>query len=75
MSKGVAIITLIAVGIGLGILGWAESESVHVAEIKPLSHAIEVANHWIWFCAVPGIVMIVLGFVLLATGWGSGDKK
>lgn len=75
MSKGVAIITLIAVGIGLGILGWAESESVHVAEIKPLSHAIEVANHWVWFCAVPGIVMIVLGFIWLAISSGGGNDK
>lgn len=67
--KGYIILALIIVGIGLGILGWAESESVHVAAIKPLSEAIHVANLWIYGCAVPGIILIVWGFVLLATGW------
>ena len=75
MSKGAIMITLIALGIGLGILGWAQAESVHVAEIKPLSHAIEVANHWLWFCAYPGIGLIAIGFVLLASGWGKNDSK
>lgn len=70
MSKGFIIIALIVLGIGLGILGWAQSESVWVAEIRPLSKGIAVANAWIWGCAVPGIVMIVIGFVLLASGWG-----
>lgn len=72
--RGFIIIALIIAGIGLGIVGWAESESVHVADIKPLTQAIHVANLWIWFCAVPGIVSIVAGFALLASGWGAGKK-
>lgn len=72
--KGFIMIALIIVGIGLGILGWAESESVHVAAIKPLSEAIHVANLWIYGCAVPGIVLILTGFGLLAAGWGRGSK-
>lgn len=67
--KGYIIIALIIAGIGLGILGWAESESVHVANIKPLSEAIHVANNWLYFAAYPGIALIVIGFTLLATGW------
>jgi hypothetical protein len=72
--RGFIIIALVIAGIGLGILGWAESESVHVAEIKPLSQAIHVANNWIWFSAVPGVVMIITGFALLASGWGASKK-
>ena len=73
MSKGAIMITLIIAGLGLGILGWAQAESVHVANIKPLSEAIHVAN--MWMCVgIGGAVLIGVGFALLATGWGRGDK-
>ena len=71
--KGVIIICLIISGIGLGILGWAQAESVHVANIKPLSEAIHVANNW-EAVGIGGIVIAVIGFGLLAAGWGRGSK-
>jgi hypothetical protein len=73
MSKGAIMITLMVVGIGLGILGWAQAESVHVANIKPLSEAIHVANIW-EAVGIAGIVIAVVGFGLLAAGWGRGSK-
>lgn len=72
MSKGAIMITLIVAGIGLGILGWAQAESVHVANIKPLSEAIRVANRWMWV-GIGGAVLIVTGLALLAKGWGRGE--
>lgn len=74
MSRGFIVIALIIAGLGLGILGWAEAESVHVANIKPLSEAIHVANLWLRLCAYPGAVLILLGLVLLATGWANKSK-
>ena len=71
--KGFIIIALIVAGIGLGILGWAQAESVHVANIKPLSEAIHVANNW-EAVGITGVGLIVAGFVLLAAGWGRGSK-
>jgi hypothetical protein len=71
--KGFIMIALIVAGIGLGILGWAEAESVRVANIKPLSEAIRVANSWMWI-GIGGLTFIALGFVLLAAGWGRGSK-
>lgn len=71
MSKGAIIIIIITAGIGLGILGWSQAESVHVAEIKPLSQAIHVANNW-WVVAVVGGALILSGLGLLAAGWGRG---
>ena len=71
MSKGAIMLTLIIAGIGLGILGWAEAESVHVANIKPLSEAIRVANNWT-VVGIGGVALIVIGFALLAAGWGRG---
>jgi hypothetical protein len=73
MQKGAIMITLIVAGIGLGILGWAEAESVHVAEIQPLSKAIHVANIWMGV-GIGGAVMIAIGLALLAAGWGRGSK-
>lgn len=70
MSKGFISVALIILGIGLGILGWAQSESVHVAAIKPLSQAIHAANLWLWFCAYPGVALIVIGLALVVIGWG-----
>jgi hypothetical protein len=71
--KGAIMITLIVAGIGLGILGWSEAESVRVAAIKPLSEAIHVANNW-EAVGIVGVVLIVAGFALLAIGWGRGSK-
>ena len=64
-------LTLIIAGIGLGILGWAEAESVRVAEIKPLTKSIHVANNWM-AVGIGGAVLIAIGLVLLAAGWGRG---
>lgn len=66
-------ITLMIAGIGVGILGWAMAESVHVAEIKPLSEAIRVANIWMWV-GISGGVTAAIGLGLLAAGWGRGGK-
>jgi hypothetical protein len=71
--KGFIMIALIVAGIGLGILGWAEAESVRVANIKPLSEAIHVANNW-EAVGIGGVVLMVAGFGLLAAGWGRGAK-
>lgn len=73
MQKGAIVLTLMIGGLGLGILGWAEAESVHVADIKPLSEAIRVANSWM-YVGIGGAVMIAIGLVLLAAGWGRGSK-
>ena len=73
MQKGAIMLTLIIAGIGLGILGWAQAESVRVAEIKPLSEAIHVANIWMWI-GISGAGLIVAGLGLLAAGWGRGGK-
>ncbi len=71
MSKGAIMITLILAGIGVGILGWAQAESVHVAEIKPLSEAIRVANIWMYI-GIGGAITAGIGLALLAAGWGRG---
>lgn len=71
MSKGAIILTTIIAGIGLGILGWSQAESVRVAEIKPLSHAIQVANIWM-VVGIGGALLIAIGIGLLAAGWGRG---
>lgn len=71
MQKGAIMITLIVAGIGVGILGIAQAESVRVADIKPLSEAIHVANNW-WVVAVVGGALILSGLALLAAGWGRG---
>lgn len=73
MSKGAIMLTLIIAGIGFGILGWSQAESVRVAEIKPLSEAIHVANNWMYL-GIGGAVFIAVGFGLLAAGWGRGKK-
>lgn len=71
MQKGAIMITLMIAGIGIGILGWAMAESVHVAEIKPLSESIRVANIWMWV-GIGGGGLIFTGLGLLAAGWGRG---
>lgn len=71
MNKGAIMITLLIAGIGVGILGWAQAESVHVAEIKPLSEAIRVANIWMWV-GIGGGITAGIGLILLAAGWGRG---
>lgn len=73
MSKGAIMLTLIIAGIGVGILGWAEAESVRVASIQPLSEAIHVANIWM-YVGIGGAVMIAIGLALLAAGWGRSSK-
>lgn len=74
LTSGAWIMIMFVGGLGLAALGYAQSESVHVAEIKPLSEAIHVANIWIWCCAVPGCVIAAIGLVLLAIGWMGGKK-
>lgn len=64
-------ITLVIAGIGVGILGWAMAESVYVAEIKPLSESIRIANIWMWV-GISGGGLIATGLALLAAGWGRG---
>jgi hypothetical protein len=71
MQKGAIVLITIIAGLGLGILGWAQAESVHVAEIKPLSEAIHVANKWM-VLGIGGGILMGIGFVLLATGWAKG---
>lgn len=73
MSKGSIMVTLIVAGVGVGILGWAEAESVRVASIQPLAEAIHVANIWM-YVGIGGAVMIAIGLALLAAGWGRGSK-
>jgi uncharacterized membrane protein YidH (DUF202 family) len=72
MSKGAIMLTTFIAGIGLGILGWTQAESVRVADIKPLSKAIHVANIWM-VVGIGGAVLIGVALTLLATGWR--DKK
>lgn len=73
MSKGAITLTLFIAGIGVGILGWTQAESVRVAEIKPLSRAIHVANIWM-YVGIGGAAMILIALALLGAGWGRGSK-
>lgn len=75
LTSGVWIMILFVGGLGLAALGYAKSESYSVAQIKPISEAIRVANLWIWACAVPGCVLAAIGLVLLAKGWMGRNKQ
>lgn len=72
MKKGAIMLITFIAGIGLGILGWTQAESVRVADIKPISKAIHVANIWM-VVGIGGAVLIGVALTLLAAGWR--DKK
>jgi hypothetical protein len=74
-TSGTWIMLLLIGGLALAGIGYARSESFAVAQIKPLSESIRVANLWIWGCAVPGLVLAVTGLVLLAMGWMGRNKQ